>query len=84
MCVCWDTGLLTATKMGQRERFSTAWFILAESARARRCMQWTECNRGFGFQTKVKDHFLKQRRFEHVAILVEKKQVLSATASLIN
>ncbi len=32
-----------------------AWFILATSARARRCAPRTERNGGFGFQTKVKD-----------------------------
>ncbi len=33
------------------------------SARARRCAQQTEHSGGFGFQTKVKDCFLKQRRW---------------------
>ncbi len=47
----------------QRERFSRAWFILAASARARRSAQRTERNGGFGFQTKVKDRFLNQRRW---------------------
>ncbi len=32
------------------------------SAQARRCVQRTEHNGGFGFQTKVKDRFLNQRR----------------------
>ncbi len=40
-----------------------AWFILAASARARRCAQRTERNGGFGFQTKVKDCSLNQRRW---------------------
>ncbi len=47
----------------QREHFSRAWFILAASARARRCTPQTERNGGFGFQTKVKDRFLNQRRW---------------------
>ncbi len=48
----------------QRERFvGRAWFILAASARAWRCEPWTELNGGFGFQTKVKDRFLNQRRW---------------------
>ncbi len=36
---------------------------MSASARARRCAQRTERNGGFGFQTKVKDCFLKQRRW---------------------
>ncbi len=40
-----------------------AWFILAASAPARRCEQRTERNGGFGFQTKVKDRSLNQRRW---------------------
>ncbi len=48
----------------KRERFvGRACFILAASARARRWAQRTEPNGGFGFQTKVKDHFLNQRRW---------------------
>ncbi len=37
-------------------------FILAASARARRCALQTERNGGFGFQTKMKDRFLNQRK----------------------
>ncbi len=45
----------------QHERFvGRPWFILAAS-RAQRCMQQTERNGGFGFQTKMKDRFLNQR-----------------------
>ncbi len=47
----------------ERKRFSTAWFILAVSARARRCTPRMKHNRGFGFQSKVKDRFLNQRRW---------------------
>ncbi len=48
----------------QRERFRCrAWFILAASARAQRCVQRTERNGEFGFQTKVQDRFLNQRRW---------------------
>ncbi len=51
-------------KRFQHERFRCrAWFILGASARARRCAQRTERNGGFGFQTKVKDRFLNQRRW---------------------
>ncbi len=47
----------------QHERFSRARFILAVTAQAWRCMQRTEHSGGFGFQTKVKDRFLNQRRW---------------------
>ncbi len=48
----------------QCERFvGRAWFILAASARAWRCAPQTESNGGFGFQTKMKDRFLNQRRW---------------------
>ncbi len=47
----------------EERRFSRAWFILATSARAWRCTPRTEHNGGFGFQTKVKDRFLNQRRW---------------------
>ncbi len=43
--------------------------------------QWTERNRGFGFQTKVKDRFLIQRRWT-CWYSCREMQVLSATASL--
>ncbi len=68
----------------QRERFSRAWFILAASARAWRCAQRTKRNRGFGFQTKVKDRFLNQRRWTCWYSCRENMQVLSATASLVS
>ncbi len=38
---------------------------------------------GFGFQTKVKDHFLNQRRWTCWYSCRENMQVLSATASLV-
>ncbi len=47
----------------QRERFRRAWYILGATARAQRCAQQTERNGGCGFQTKVKYHFLNQRRW---------------------
>ncbi len=56
---------------------------LAASARARRCAQRTERNGRFGFQTKVKDHFLNQRRWTCWYSCRENMQVLSATASLV-
>ncbi len=67
-----------------RKRFvGRAWFLLAASARARRCVQRTERNRGLDFQTKVKDRFLNQRS-EHVGILEEKKHASpSVTTSLV-
>ncbi len=63
----------------QCERFSRAWFILAASARAQR----TERNGGFGFQIKMKDCFLNQRRWTCWYSCRENMQVLSATASLV-
>ncbi len=60
-----------------------AWFILAASARAWRCAKRTESNGGFGFQTKVKDHFLNQRRWTCWYSCIENMQVLSATDSLV-
>ncbi len=56
---------------------------LGASAWARRCAQRTERNRGFGFQTKVKDRFLKQRRWTCWYSCRENMQVLSATDSLV-
>ncbi len=49
----------------------------------RRCAQRTEHNGGFGFQTKVKDRFLNQRRWTCWYSCRENIQVLSATASLV-
>ncbi len=43
----------------------------------------TEHNGGFGFQTKVKDHFLNQRRWTCWYSCRENMQVLSATDSLV-
>ncbi len=60
-----------------------AWFILTASARVWRCVQRTERNGGFGFQTKVKDHFLNQRRWTCWYSCRKNMQVLSATASLV-
>ncbi len=60
-----------------------AWFILGVSARARRFAQRTVCNGGFGFQTKVKDRSLNQRRWTCWYSCRENMQVLSATASLV-
>ncbi len=45
----------------QRKRFIEP--TLSASARARRCTSRTEHTGGFGFQTKVKDCFLNQRRW---------------------
>ncbi len=67
----------------QHERFSRAWFILAASARARMCAPRTERNGGFGFQTKMKDRFLNQRRWTCWYSCGKNMQVLSATASLV-
>ncbi len=53
------------------------------SARARRCAQQTEHNGGFGFQTKVKDRFLNQRRWTCWYSCRENMQVLSGTDSLV-
>ncbi len=53
------------------------------SARARRCAQRTEHNGGFGFQTKVKDRLLNQRRWTCWYSCRENMQVLSATDSLV-
>ncbi len=58
-------------------------FRMGASARARRCAQRTERNGGFGFQTKVKDCFLKQRRWTCWYSCRENMQVLSATDSLV-
>ncbi len=46
----------------EREQRVPIVLSLAASARARRCVQRTERNGGFGFQTKMKDRFLNQRR----------------------
>ncbi len=56
---------------------------MSASAGARRCMQRTERSGGFGFQTKVKDCFLKQRRWTCWYSCRENMQVLSATDSLV-
>ncbi len=53
------------------------------SARALRCAQRTEHNGGFGFQTKVKDCFLNQRRWTCWYSCRENMQVLSETDSLV-
>ncbi len=45
--------------------------------------QRTECNGGFGFQTKVKDRFLNQRRWTCWYSCRENMQVLSAIDSLV-
>ncbi len=57
----------------QSERF-VGRATLTASARARRCMQQTERNGGFGFQTKVKDCFLNQRKWQ---IILMKKNGLN-------
>ncbi len=68
----------------QRERFvGRTWFILAASARAWRCAPRTEHNGGFGFQTKMKDRFLNQRRWTCWYSCGKKLQVLTVTASLV-
>ncbi len=67
----------------EREQRAPIVLSLAASARARRCMQRTERNGGFGFQTKVKDRFLNQRRWTCWYSCRENMQVLSATASLV-
>ncbi len=51
---------------------------MGASARARRC-----ASGGFGFQTKVKDRFLNQRRWTCWYSCRENMQVLSATDSLV-
>ncbi len=56
---------------------------LAASARARRCVQRTERNGGFGFQTKMNDRCLNQRRWTCWYSCRENMQVLSATDSLV-
>ncbi len=56
---------------------------MSASARAQRWAQRTEHNGGFGFQTKVKDCFLKQRRWTCWYSCRENMQVLSATDSLV-
>ncbi len=65
----------------EREQRAPIVLSLAASAQARRCAQRTEHNGGFGFQTKVKDHFLNQRRW--TCWYSCREQVLSATASLV-
>ncbi len=80
----------------QRERFSRAWFHTAEQRQRRsgayaarahcaftRRVSTTERNGGFGFQTKVKDCLLNQRRWPCWYSCRENMQVLSATASLV-
>ncbi len=56
----------------QRERF-VGRATLTASARARRCTR-TERNGGFGFQTKIKDCLLNQRRWQ---IILMKKNGLN-------
>ncbi len=65
----------------EREQRAPIVLSLAASAQARRCAQRMEHNGGFGFQTKVKDHFLNQRRW--TCWYSCREQVLSATASLV-
>ncbi len=67
----------------EREQRAPIVLSIAASARARRCTQRTERNGGFGFQTKVKDRFLNQRRWTCWYSCRENMQVLSATASLV-
>ncbi len=67
----------------EREQRAPIVLSLAASARARRCAQRTERNGGFGFQTKVKDRFLNQRRWTCWYSCREKHASLSATASLV-
>ncbi len=67
----------------EREQRALIVLSLAASARARRCAQRTERNGGFGFQTKVKDRFLNQRRWTCWYSCRENMQVLSATDSLV-
>ncbi len=52
-------------------------------SRSWRCAPRMERNEGFGFQTKVKDRFLNQRRWTCWYSCRENMQVLSATASLV-
>ncbi len=83
----------TARVAEQRQRRSGAYaereqrvpivLSLGASARARRCTQRTERNGRFGFQTKVKDRFLKQRRWTCWYSCRENMEVLSATDSLV-
>ncbi len=62
----------------KREQRAPIVLSLAASARAQRCAQRTECNGGFGFQNKVKDRFLNQRRWTCWYSCRENMQVLSA------
>ncbi len=71
------------------KRFSRAWFhiarVKAEQRQSRGSTEAarTERNGGFGFQTKVKDRFLNQRRWTCWYSCRENMQVLSATDSLV-
>ncbi len=67
----------------EREQRAPIVLSLTASARAWRCAQQTEHNGGFGFQTKVKDRFLNQRRWTCWYSCRENMQVLSATDSLV-
>ncbi len=62
----------------EREQRAPIVLSLSMSAPALRC-----ASRGFGFQTKVKDRFLNQRRWTYWYSCRENMQVLSATASLV-
>ncbi len=73
------TARLSRAEAVQKQRLCR----MGVSARARRCAQQMEGNGGFGFQTKVKDCFLKQRRWTCWYSCRENMQVLSATDSLV-
>ncbi len=67
----------------EREQRAPIVLSLSASAQAWRCVQPTERNGGFGFQTKVKDRFLNQRRWTCWYSCRENMQVLSETDSLV-
>ncbi len=77
----WSGRTLCHTPAREQSRGSVC--RMGVSALARRCAQQTEHNGGFNFQTKVKDCFLKQRRWTCWYSCRENMQVLSATDSLV-
>ncbi len=79
----WFTPVSQSRGSAEREQRAPIVLSLAASAGARRCAQRTECNGGFGFQTKMKDRFLNQWRWTCWYSCRENIQVLSATASLV-
>ncbi len=80
------TARVSRAEAAQKRRVCRAGAARAHCAFTRRirCAQRTERNGGFGFQTKVKDRFLNQRRWTCWYSCRENMQVLSATASLVS